>query len=80
MKTIRRKVASNEASGVDGFEYKRVSNEKADELVKKSGYTFTSKKSWKVNVRDIQPVKPVKEVVVVDSTPKVKVKNKDKKY
>jgi len=80
MKTIRRKVAPNEASGVDGFEYKRVSNEKADELVKKSGYTFTSKKSWKVNARDIQPVKPVKEVVVVDSTPKVKVKNKDKKY
>jgi len=80
MKTIRRKVASNEASGVDGFEYKRVSNEKADELVKKSGYTFTSKKSWKVNVRDIQPAKPVKEVTVVDSVPKVKVKNKDKKY
>lgn len=80
MKTIRRKVASNEASGVDGFEYKRVSNEKADELVKKNGYSFTSKKSWKVNVRDVQKPEPVKEVASISTGPKVKVKNKDKKY
>lgn len=42
MKTIKR-----------GSEIKRVSDSKADLLVKKEGYSFCSKSEWKKSVRDI---------------------------
>lgn len=46
--------------------YKRVSNEIADEKVKRGNWKFVAKKGWKVNVRDIKVVPSLqKEVLVV---------------
>lgn len=43
-------------------EIKRVSEERADELVAK-GWTFCSKKRWKMEVRDIVKVAAVEAVI-----------------
>jgi hypothetical protein len=60
-------------------EIKRVSNENAEDLVNNKGWSFCSKKCWKLEARNIKQVKEVVIPAFSEETTEVKVVEKKKR-
>lgn len=60
-------------------EIRRVSNENAKDLVTNKGWSYISKKRWKLEARDIKQVKEVVIPAFSEETTEVKVVEKKKR-